>query len=40
MTMQSDHNRRGGFADNLTLQLTLLAAVVVVVLYAAAHYIW
>jgi hypothetical protein len=45
MTMQSDHNRRGdlgrgGLANNLTLQLTLLAAAVVVVLYVAAHYIW
>ena len=36
MTMQSDHNGRGG----LTLQLGLLAAAVIVVLYAAAHYIW
>jgi hypothetical protein len=40
MTMQSDHNGRGGLANNLTLQLTLLAAAVVLVLYLAAHYIW
>jgi hypothetical protein len=40
MTMQSDRNGRGGFANNLTLQLTLLAAAVVVVLFLAAHYIW
>jgi hypothetical protein len=40
MTMQSDHNGRGGLANNLTLQLGLLAAAVIVVLYVAAHYIW
>jgi hypothetical protein len=40
MTMQSDHNGRGGLANNLTLQLGLLAAAVVVVLFLAAHYIW
>jgi len=40
MTMQSNDNRYGGLANNLTLQLTLLAAAVVVVLYIAAHYIW
>jgi hypothetical protein len=40
MTMQSDNKGRDGLADNLTLQLGLLAAVVIVVLYAAAHYIW
>jgi hypothetical protein len=40
MTMQSGHNGRGGLANNLTLQLGLLAAAVIVVLYAAAHYIW
>jgi len=40
MTMQSDHNGRGGLTNNLTLQLTLLAAAVVVVLLLAAHYIW
>ena len=40
MTMQSDNNGRGGLLDNLTVQLCLLAAVVFVVLYAAALYIW
>jgi len=40
MTMQSDRNGRGGLANNLTLQLTLLAAAVIIVLYVAAHYIW
>jgi hypothetical protein len=40
MTMQSDRNGRDGLADNLTLQLTLLAASVVLVLFLAAHYIW
>jgi hypothetical protein len=40
MAMQSDNKGRGGLADNLTLQLGLLAAVVIVVIYAAAHYIW
>ena len=40
MTMQSNRNGRGGAADNLTLQLTLLAAAVVLVLFLAAHYIW
>jgi hypothetical protein len=40
MTMQSDNSGRGGLADNLALQLCLLAAVVIVVLYAAALYIW
>jgi hypothetical protein len=40
MTMQSGRNGRGGLANNLTLQLTLLAAAVVLVLYLAAHYIW
>jgi hypothetical protein len=40
MTMQSDHNGRGGLANNLTLQLSLLAAAVVLVLFLAAHYIW
>ena len=40
MTMQSDHNGRSGLADNLMLQLGLLAVAVVVVLFLAAHYIW
>jgi hypothetical protein len=40
MTMQSDRNEREGLANNLTLQLTLLAAAVVLVLFLAAHYIW
>jgi hypothetical protein len=40
MTMQSDRNGRDGLANNLTLQLTLLAAAVVLVLFLAAHYIW
>ena len=40
MTMQSDRNGRVGLANNLTLQLTLLAAAVVLVLFLAAHYIW
>jgi len=40
MTMQSDRNQRDGLANNLTLQLTLLAAAVVLVLFLAAHYIW
>jgi hypothetical protein len=40
MTMHSDHNGRGGLADNLTLQLGLLAAAVVVMLLLGAHYIW
>lgn len=40
MTMQSNNKGRGGLADNLTLQLGLLAAAVVVVLLLAAHYIW
>jgi hypothetical protein len=40
MTMQSDNKGRGGLADNLTLQLTLLAAAVVLVLFLAAHYVW
>jgi hypothetical protein len=39
MTM-SDNNGRGGLADNLTLQLCILAAAVIVVLFLAAHYIW
>jgi hypothetical protein len=39
-TMQSNHNGRGGLANNLTLQLSLLAAAVVLVLFLAAHYIW
>ena len=40
MPMQSDRNGRDGLANNLTLQLTLLAAAVVLVLYLAAHYVW
>jgi hypothetical protein len=40
MTMQSDRNGRDGLANNFTLQLTLLAAAVVVVLFLAAHYVW
>jgi hypothetical protein len=39
MAVQSD-NGPGGLANNLTLQLCLLAAVVFLILYAAAHYIW
>jgi hypothetical protein len=40
MTMQSNRNQRDGLADNLTLQLTLLAAAVVLMLFLAAHYVW
>ena len=40
MTMQSDRNGRDGLANNLTLQLTLLGAAVVLMLFLAAHYIW
>ena len=40
MAMQSNNNGQGGLANNLTLQLALLAAAVILVLYAAAHYIW
>jgi hypothetical protein len=40
MAMQSDDNEQGALANNLTLQLALLAATVIVILYAAAHYIW
>ena len=40
MTMQSDRNGRGGLANNLTLQLTLLGAAVVLMLFLAAHYVW
>jgi hypothetical protein len=40
MTMQSDRNGRDGLANNLTLQLTLLAAAVVLMLFLAAHYVW
>ena len=40
MAMQSNDNGSGGLANNLTLQLALLAATVIVILYAAAHYIW
>lgn len=40
MAVQSDDNGSGGLADNLTLQLALWAAVVILVIYAAAHYIW
>ena len=40
MAMQSDNKGRGGLADNLTLQLGLLGAAVIVVLLLAAHYIW
>jgi hypothetical protein len=39
MAMQSNDNGSGGLANNLTLQLALLAATVIVILYAAAHYI-
>jgi hypothetical protein len=40
MTMQSDRNGRDGLANNLTLQLTLLAAAVVLLLFLAARYVW
>ena len=40
MTMQSNRNGRNGLTDNLTLQLTLLAAAVVLMLFLAAHYVW
>jgi hypothetical protein len=38
--MQSDNNGRDGLADNLTVQLCLLAAATVFVLWVAAHCIW
>jgi hypothetical protein len=40
MAMQSDDNEQGALANNLTLQLALLAATVIVILYVAAHCIW
>ena len=40
MAMHSDDKEYGGLANNLTLQLTLLAAAVVLVLLLAAHYVW
>jgi hypothetical protein len=40
MTIQSDRNGRDGVADNLTLQLTILAAAIVLALFLAAHYVW